>query len=72
MPSPSSLSDAATVRSVRDRVARAQRAYTKRLHEAIESLGPLVEEGDADALTLTRAIEAELSHIRYGSAIVDE
>jgi len=68
---PSSAAAAAVVRSVSDRIARAQRAYAERLREAIESLRPLVEAGNADAATVTQTIEAELSHIKYGSAIVD-
>jgi pantothenate synthetase len=68
---PSSAAAAAAVRSVSDRIARAQRAYAERLREAIESLRPLVEAGNADAATVTQTIEAELSHIKYGSAIVD-
>lgn len=69
---PSSTADAAAVRSVRDRVLRAQRVYAARLREALESLRPLAEEGHAGALATTGAIEAELSHIKYGSAIVEE
>ncbi len=68
----SSTADAATVRSVRDRVFRAQRAYAGRLREARESLRPLAEEGHAGALAVSQAIEAELSHIKYGTAIVEE
>ena len=64
-------SHAATVRSVRDRVVRAQRAYAVRLREAREALHPLLEEGDARALDLAQAIDAELSHITHGSAIVE-
>ena len=66
-----SRSNSATVRSVRDRVVRAQHAYAQRLREASEALRPLLEEGDADAQSLVREIEAELRHIAYGSAIVD-
>jgi hypothetical protein len=62
-------SQTATVRSVRDRVVRAQRAYAVRLREAREALHPLLEEGDAHALDLAQAIDAELSHITHGSAI---
>jgi hypothetical protein len=62
-------SQTATVRSVRDRVVRAQRAYAVRLREAREALQPLLEEGDARALDLAQAIDAELSHITHGSAI---
>ena len=64
-------SPAATVRSVRDRVIRAQRAYAERLREAREALQPLLEEGDARALDLAHEIDAELSHITHGSAIVE-
>ena len=64
-------SHAATVRSVRDRVVRAQRAYAVRLREAREALHPLLEEGDARARELAHAIDAELSHITHGSAIVE-
>lgn len=66
-----SRSNSATVRSVRDRVVRAQHAYAQRLREASEALRPLLEEGDAAAQSLAREIEAELRHIAYGSAIVD-
>ena len=62
-------SQTATVRSVRDRVVRAQRAYAVRLREAREALHSLLEEGDARALDLAQAIDAELSHITHGSAI---
>ncbi len=73
MPSSTATATAtATVRSVSDRIARAQRAYAERLREAAESLRPLVEAGNADAATVTQTIEAELSHIKYGSAIVDK
>jgi hypothetical protein len=67
-----SRANVATVRSVRDRVARAQRAYAQRLREAAESLHALVEEGDEEARAVQRAIEAELLHLTYGSAIVEE
>lgn len=66
-----SRSNSATVRSVRDRAVRAQHAYAQRLREASEALQPLIEEGDADAQSLARQLEAELRHIAYGSAIVD-
>jgi len=69
---PSFKTDAATIRSVRDRVLRAQRAYAGRLREGLEALRPLVEDGDAGALAVTQTVEAELSHIRYGSALVEE
>ena len=72
MPSSTASASAATVRSVSGRIARAQRAYAERLREAAESLRPLVEAGNADAVTVTQTIEAELSHIKYGSAIVDK
>jgi len=72
MPSSTTVAAAATVRSVSDRIARAQRAYAERLREALESLRPLVEAGNADDATVTQTIEAELSHIKYGSAIVDK
>jgi len=68
----SSAADAATVRSVRDRVARAQRAYAGRLREGLEALRPLVEEGDTGAAAAALTIEAEIAHIKYGSAIVDD
>jgi hypothetical protein len=61
----------AAVRSVRDRVVRAQRAYAVRLREALVALRPLLDEGDAGAVDLAQAIEAELSHITHGSAIVE-
>jgi hypothetical protein len=61
----------AAVRSVHDRVVRAQRAYAARLREAREALHPLLDEGDAGALELARAIDAELSHITHGSALVE-
>ena len=61
----------ATVRSVQDRVVRAQSAYAARLREAVEALRPLLDEGDADATALARAIEGELRHITYGSGIVE-
>lgn len=64
--------DDAAVRSIRDRAARAQRAYATRLRESLEAVRPLVEDGNADAIAVARAIEAELAHIAYGSAIVDE
>ena len=64
-------SQSATVRSVHDRIVRAQRAYAVRLREAREALHPLLEEGDARALDLAQAIDAELSHITHGSAIVE-
>jgi len=64
MPSSTTVAAAATVRSVSDRIARAQRAYAERLREALESLRPLVEAGNADAATVTQTIEAELSHIK--------
>ena len=64
-------SPTASVRSVHDRVVRAQHAYAERLREARETLHPLLEEGDARALDLARAIDAELSHITHGSAIVE-
>lgn len=63
--------NAAAVRSVHDRVARAQRGFAQRLHEAIEALQPLVDDGDAAAVELAQAIDSELKHIAYGSAIVD-
>lgn len=69
---PPSKADAAAVRSVQDRVLRAQRAYAGRLRDGLEALRPLVEEGDASALAVSRTIEAELSHIKYGSAIVED
>ena len=73
MPSSTTVAAAAaTVRSVSDRIARAQRGYAERLHEAVESLRPLVEAGNADATAVTQNIEAELSHIKYVSAIVDK
>lgn len=62
----------ATVRSIHDRALRAQQAYRQRLREALEALSPLVEEADSAALSLHAAIEAELAHIAYGSALVDE
>lgn len=65
-------SNAAAVRSIHDRVARAQRTYAQRLRDAVEALSPLVDDGDAAAVELTRAIESELKHIAFGSAIVDE
>lgn len=68
---PSSRSNAATVRSVRDRTLRDQAAYQTRLREAIEALHPLLEEGDAEAAALARAIEAELAFIAYGSTLVE-
>ena len=64
-------SHAATVRSVRDRVVRAQRAYAMRLREAREALHPLLEEGDVRALDLAHAIDVKLGHITHGSAIVE-
>lgn len=67
-----SRSNAAAVRSVRDRVVRAQRAYAQRLRDAVESLQPLLDEGDASASDVLRSIEAELSHIAFGSAIIEE
>ncbi len=67
-----SRSDAAAVRSIHDRVVRAQRAYAQRLREAGEALRPLAEEGDAAAVELARAIDSELKHIAFGSAIVDD
>ena len=74
MPRPSTRAsaDAAAVRSIRDRAARAQRSYATRLRESLEALRPLVEDGNVDAMAVARAIEAELAHIAYGSAIVDE
>jgi hypothetical protein len=48
---------------VRDRVVRAQRAHAERLREA--------REVNARALALAHAIDAELSHITHGSAIVE-
>lgn len=62
----------ATVRSIHDRVARAQHAYAVRLREAIEALEPLLDEGDRAAADLARSIESELNHIKFGSAIVDD
>ena len=67
-----SRSNAAAVRSIRDRVARAQRAYAVRLREAIEALRPLTDEGDGAAAELAQAIDSELKHIAYGSAIGDD
>jgi len=65
-------SNKATVRSIHDRALRAQSAYLVRLREALEALQPLLEENDADAARVGRAIEAEIAHVRYGTAIVDE
>ena len=68
---PTSRSNSAAVRSVRDRTLRAQNAYAARLRDALDALYPLVDEGDAEALALARSIEAELAHIVYGTALVD-
>ncbi len=68
---PSTRSNAATVRSIRDRTLRAQTAYRTRLREAVEALQPLLEDGDAEAQALARAIEAELAFLAYGSTLVD-
>jgi hypothetical protein len=62
----------ATVRSVRDRSVRAQQLYAARLREALDALQPLVDERDSDALDLAQALESELAHIKYGSAIVEK
>jgi len=67
-----SRSNTAAVRSVRDRLLRAQRAYAVRLREALETLQPLIDEGDAGAVAVAQTIDAELAHIAYGSAIVEE
>lgn len=67
-----SRSNAAAVRSVRDRIARAQRGYAQRLRDAYDALRPLIEDGDEEARAVARTIEAELRHIAYGSAIVDD
>ena len=67
-----SRSTVAAVRSIHARALRAQRAYAQRLREARESLAPLLDDSDATALALARAIDAELAHLAYGSAIVDE
>ena len=64
-------SNAPTVRSVHDRAARAQRAYLLRLREALDALHPLLEQDDAGAVKLARAIETEIAHISYGSALDD-
>ena len=60
-------SHTAAIRSVRDRVVHTQRASTVRLREARH---PLFEEGDARAVGRAPAIDAELSSITHGSAIV--
>jgi hypothetical protein len=65
-------SQRAAVRSVRDRCLRAQQTYSARLREALEALHAAVDERDAEALELTQAIESELAHLRYGSAIVEK
>ncbi len=70
-PRAAARANAATVRSVRDRAVRAQRAYAVRLREFLEALQPLLEENDAEAATVARNIEAELAHITYGSAIIE-
>ncbi len=65
-------SNRATVRSIRDRCVRAQQAYATCLHEALEALYSAVDERDAEARDLAQAIESELAHITYGSAIVEK
>lgn len=67
----STRSNAATVRSVRDRTLRAQKAYLTRLRESVDALPPLLEDGDDEALALVRSIDAELAFITYGSTLVD-
>jgi hypothetical protein len=62
----------AAVRSVRDRCVRAQQAYVTRLREALEALHAAVDQRDAEALDLAQAIESELAHLKYGSAIVEK
>lgn len=64
------VSPAAT-RAVHDRVLRAQKAYVARLREGLDSLSSSIEEGDYEAVELCRAIESELSHIAYGSELVE-
>ncbi len=67
-----STTNATTIRSIRDRTVRAQRAYAVRLRDAIEALQPLLDENDSDAAVLAKAVTDELAHIRYGSALVEE
>lgn len=67
-----SRSTVAAVRSIHGRALRAQRAYTQRLREVRDALAPLIDENEAEALALARAIDAELAHIAYGSALVDD
>lgn len=61
----------ATVRSVRDRTLRAQQTYLLKLRESLEALQPLLEEADADAVQLARALESEVAHLTYGTALVE-
>lgn len=68
---PSTRSNAATVRSVRDRTLRAQKAYLTRLRESVEALQTLLDDGDDEAVALARAIDAEIAFITYGSTLVD-
>ena len=61
----------ASVRIVHDRIIRAQHAYAQKLRDAVQSLEPLLEKHDSDAQEVARMAESELSHVAFGSAILD-